>query len=68
MVGDLVAAIGSLDAYNFATLRPQSVEVDLTIGRGLRQAFLLSATGPGSRGADGRSACACACSATAASA
>ncbi len=46
MVGDLVEAISLIDGYEFGTLDMESVEVNLTLRRGLRQAYMLRAEGP----------------------
>jgi hypothetical protein len=43
---DLDEALALLDRNTFARLRPASVKVTLSVRRGLRQAFLLSARGP----------------------
>jgi len=46
MAGDFVEAVTQLDEYNFAALTVTRVEVNLKVRRGLRQAFLIKATGP----------------------
>ena len=46
MVADLVEAVALIDGYDFATLDLDNVEVNLTLRRGLSQAFMLKATGP----------------------
>ncbi|MDQ3742300.1 MAG: hypothetical protein M3389_15315, partial [Actinomycetota bacterium] len=46
MVGDLVEAVSLIDGYEFATLDMENVEVNLTLRRGLRQAYMLRAEGP----------------------
>ena len=46
MVSDLVEAVALIDGYDFGTLDLESVDVNLTMRRGLRQAYLLKARGP----------------------
>jgi hypothetical protein len=46
MVEDLVEAVALIDGYDFGTLDLENVEVNLTMRRGLRQAYLLRARGP----------------------
>ena len=46
MVADLAEAIDLIDSYEFDTLDLDNVEVNLTLRRGLRQAFMLKAQGP----------------------
>ena len=46
MVADLVEAVSLIDGYDFGTLDLESVDVNLTMRRGLRQAYLLRARGP----------------------
>ena len=46
MVSDLVEAIALIDSFEFAALDMESVEVNLTLRRGLRQAYMLGATAP----------------------
>ena len=46
MVADLAEAISLIDGYDFATLDMESVEVNLTLRRGLRQAYMLGVEGP----------------------
>jgi hypothetical protein len=46
MVGDLVQAIGLIDAFDFATLDMANVYVNLTLRRGLRLAYMLGVKGP----------------------
>jgi hypothetical protein len=46
MVSDLVEAISIIDGFEFASLDMASVEVNLTLRRGLRQAYMLRARGP----------------------
>ncbi len=43
---DFAQAADLLDAYQFGTLHPTSVEVGLRLRRGLRQAYLVDVTGP----------------------
>jgi hypothetical protein len=46
MVSDLIEAISIIDGYDFGVVDMESVEVNLTMRRGLRQAYLLKARGP----------------------
>ena len=46
MVADLTEAINTIDSFEFATLDMASVDVNLTLRRGLRQAYMLGARGP----------------------
>jgi hypothetical protein len=46
MVSDFAEAATAVDEFNFARLRIESVEANVKIRRGLRQAFLLRVTGP----------------------
>jgi hypothetical protein len=46
MVGDFLDAVMRIDEFNFARLSITKVEVNLTIRRGLRQAFMLRARAP----------------------
>jgi hypothetical protein len=46
MVADLVEAISLIDSYELATLDMANVEVNLTLRRGLRQAYMLGVRGP----------------------
>ena len=46
MVSDLVEAIGLIDSFEFATLAMENVEVNLTLRRGLRQAYMVGVRGP----------------------
>jgi hypothetical protein len=46
MVSDMVEAIALIDSFEFAALDMESVEVNLTLRRGLRQAYMLGATAP----------------------
>jgi hypothetical protein len=46
MVSDLLEAVSIIDGFDFATLDMESVEVNLTMRRGLRQAYMLKARGP----------------------
>ena len=46
MVADLVEAIALIDGFDFATLDLENVEVNLTLRRGLSQAFMLRVRGP----------------------
>jgi hypothetical protein len=46
MVSDLAEAVSLIDGYDFGTLDLESVDVNLTMRRGLRQAYLLKARGP----------------------
>jgi hypothetical protein len=46
MVSDFLEAVTALDEYNFRTLHVTGVEVNLKVRRGLKQAFLLEASGP----------------------
>jgi hypothetical protein len=43
---DVAAAVDLLESYKFATLHPTSVEIGLRVRRGLRQAYILAASGP----------------------
>jgi hypothetical protein len=46
MVADLVEAVTIIDGFDFGTLDVESVDVNLTLQRGLHQAFMLRAEGP----------------------
>jgi hypothetical protein len=46
MVSDTATAISELDAYNFGPLHVTSVEANIRISSGLRQAFMLGAAAP----------------------
>jgi hypothetical protein len=46
LVADFIAMTSQLDAYRFGPLHPAHAEVDLTLRRTLRQAFLFGARGP----------------------
>lgn len=43
---DVASAVEVLESYRFGTLHPTSIELGLRVRRGLRQAFILGATGP----------------------
>jgi hypothetical protein len=43
---DVASAVAVLESYKFATLHPTAIEVGLRVRRGLRQAYILSASGP----------------------
>jgi hypothetical protein len=47
LVGDVVGAVGVLDAYRFATLHPEDVRVDLRARRGLPLAVMERGSAPG---------------------
>ena len=46
MVADFVEAVIALDDFNFSEVHVTGVEVNLKLRRGLRQAFILGASGP----------------------
>ncbi len=46
MVSDLAEAVSLIDSYEFGTLDMESVDVNLTLRRGLRQAYMLRARAP----------------------
>jgi hypothetical protein len=46
MVSDLLEAVSLIDSYEFGTLDMESVDVNLTVRRGLRQAYMLRAEAP----------------------
>jgi hypothetical protein len=46
MAGDFTAAASAIDGYEVGTLRVEGVTADLTLRRGLRQATIVSASGP----------------------
>jgi hypothetical protein len=48
VAADFTQAAALIDAYVFGTLHPTNVEVGLRLRRGLRQAFIVDATGPSS--------------------
>jgi hypothetical protein len=43
---DAASAVEVLESFKFATLHPTAIEIGLRVRRGLRQAFILGATGP----------------------
>jgi len=45
---DIASAVGVLESYKFGTLHPTAIEVGLRVRRGLRQAYILSASAPSS--------------------
>ncbi|HEV3002758.1 MAG TPA: hypothetical protein VGW75_18620 [Solirubrobacteraceae bacterium] len=46
MASDLAEAVALIDGYEFGTLDMESVDVNLTLRRGLRQAYMLRARAP----------------------
>jgi hypothetical protein len=46
MVSDFGSAVAQIDEFKFGVLHVTNVEVNLTVRRGVRQAFLIKATGP----------------------
>jgi hypothetical protein len=43
---DVASAVEVLESFKFGTLHPTAIEIGLRVRRGLRQAFILGATGP----------------------